>query len=477
MQDFELRDLDRARRYVYQGLWLQRVVTPPLVTAVKPILEWARRIADTGEPLPPVGLVADLGLVAFGMERGEKRGGQEPTDVPGLASTLWRTYEDHVLGKVYGDWSFERASDALRRYEKAEDRDRGLAYAVNQFRKRAGIPGALLTPSILRTMIDASPEEVLAEGKKSLQTEGLMPELERCYQAMVDGARRTPEALDEESIRALENGMALAKPSQEFAHRLIVRAKNELRDGLPSHKVRPLAGRQEVPTRVLDEDTYPVGGFSSISTRGTIESLLHSQLAFMERDARPDLFDVKFLRDELYYYSRDENQFLRRRRSFVFALFPDLVQTRFKDPELSYQRIVYLLAMACLTVEKLSAWLTTDALEFDFLFVGDGGTPLGDEYWLLEMLLREQIANDTVRLMKVNGLADVVKHCREAARKRMVHCLMVSTEDRRVEVEDVVVTRFQIDGPQPAIGHAQDDFVLLTDNWTEATERILQLWV
>ena len=50
---------------------------------------------------------------------------------------------------------------------------------------------------------------------------------------------------------------------------------------------------------VLDEDTYPVGGFASISTKGSVESLLHSQLAYMEREAelRPDLFDVKYLRE------------------------------------------------------------------------------------------------------------------------------------------------------------------------------------
>ena len=40
----------------------------------------------------------------------------------------------------------------------------------------------------------------------------------------------------------------------------------------------------EVPTRILDEDIYPVGGFTSLSNRGSIESLLHSQLAYMETD-------------------------------------------------------------------------------------------------------------------------------------------------------------------------------------------------
>src|SRR5205807_9017417 len=141
-------------------------------------------------------------------------------------------------------------------------------------------------------------------------------------------------------------------------------AAETLEAALPRQRVRPLARRMEVPTRILDEDTYPVGGFTSISTRGSPESLLHSQLAYMETDERPDLFDVKFLRDELLYYARDENQFLRRRRSFVFALFPDLLHTRVKDPTLPYQRGVLLLALIVVVIRRLSDWLSTDALVF-----------------------------------------------------------------------------------------------------------------
>src|SRR4029077_9489540 len=128
--------------------------------------------------------------------------------------------------------------------------------------------------------------------------------------------------------------------------------------------------RMEVPTRILDEDTYPVGGFTSIATRGSIESLLHSQLAYMEDEPeRPDLFDVKYVRDELLYYARDENQLLRRRRTFVFVLFPDLVELRFKDADLPWQRIVFLLALVVATVRTLTEWLRTEALCFHFLFV------------------------------------------------------------------------------------------------------------
>ena len=97
----------------------------------------------------------------------------------------------------------------------------------------------------------------------------------------------------------------------------MVRTARALEADLPRQAPRQRARRFEVPTRFLEEDTYPVGGFSSLSTRGTIESLLHSQLAYMEPDERPDLFDIKFVRDELLYYARDENNFLRRRRTFV----------------------------------------------------------------------------------------------------------------------------------------------------------------
>ena len=161
-----------------------------------------------------------------------------------------------------------------------------------------------------------------------------------------------------------------------------------------------------------DEDTYPVGGFASISTRGTIESLLHSQLAFMEPAgaSRPDLFDIKFVRDELLYYSRDENQFLRRRRSFVVALLPDLVRARFKDVELPTQRIVMVLALLVSLVRRLTEWLTADALAFEFLFVADGDAqPLAKEEALLAMLFREPIANGTVRLTRVPTVAAAEK--------------------------------------------------------------------
>src|SRR5262249_20230502 len=155
---------------------------------------------------------------------------------------------------------------------------------------------------------------------ESLTREGLMPVLPALYEGLVAAAREMHDALGPEDVFELEHGTALAAFSQRVGLRQVLQAAAEFEaEGAPE-RPRVHARRHDVATRILDEDTYPVGGFSSISTRGSIESLLHSQLAYMESGERPDLFDIKFVRDELLYYARDENQFFRRRRTFVFAL-------------------------------------------------------------------------------------------------------------------------------------------------------------
>jgi hypothetical protein len=238
-----------------------------------------------------------------------------------------------------------------------------------------------------------------------------------------------------------------------------------------------------VPTRVLDEDTYPVGGYASVSTRGTIESLLHSQLAYMEEDERPDLFDIKYLRDELLYYSRDENQFLRRRRTFVFALFTDLVRSRFKDAALPWQRIVLILALLLTVVRKLSDWLSTDALLFEFLFLDKAdGQSLAEERKLIELVLREQIANGTVRIDKCANREALAEHCAHVARRSLCHCLLVSTEKQSFEAEDTVTSQLWIDGSTPrleTIGElpAEVESEGLLESWGAVLERLLQVWV
>jgi hypothetical protein len=362
-----------------------------------------------------------------------------------------------------------------------------LSFLIRKFRHHVDFAGVMFSPGVLRSLRELPDQELLDEGRQSWEKQGLMPLLEMCYQSIVESGRRTPDILAEADVRALENRVALTTEGQQMAHEQVILAAQKLRDELPRHKIKPLAGRQEVPTRVLDEDTYPVGGYSSISTRGSIESLLHSQLAYMEPVVRPDLFDIKYLRDELFFYSRDENQFLRRRRTFVLVFYPDLVRARRKDPESRFQRIVFVLGLIYAAVAKLTEWLSTDALKFDFIFLNDGQSlPLAHEFALLQMLFREQIENKSVEIFPVVqdgkqagaiGEVQLADHCRQRSGRSQCHCLLLSNEDHHLEIDDTVVTRLVLKHLQPSLGHAYENEPFAMDDWAPALERLLQIWI
>jgi hypothetical protein len=439
-------------------------------------------IADAGHPLPPTGFVADLGHLALGKDRDGRRQ-KDQISVPDWPPQLARTYDDHVLGKLYADWTFERAGDALKRIEAAKQ-PLGLAYMVRQIRERAGLGGVELSPGVIRGLLtNAKPEENLRRGWELLNQQGPLPLLVELYEQIVGAARRTAEFLALEDIIALEQQSALLTMGEYVAHRQVLQMAARFEEGLPRHQVRPMSGRKEVPTRVLDEDVYPVGGFSSISTRGSIESLLHSQLAYMEKekDRRPDLFDVKFLRDELYYYSRDENQFLRRRRVFVFVLRPDLALARFKDAELPCQRLVLVLALMLAAVRKLSEWLSADALRFEFLIVDNGKHPLAEEAKLLALLFREQIANGTVGIESI-AAGEVEKRLVQWARRNQCHCLQASVAGAAIDVAEAAIADLRINAAVPDVRLENAGSLALEaeeplDAWIEILLRLLQQWI
>jgi hypothetical protein len=436
-------------------------------------------VASGGNPLPPVGFIADIGSIAFGADAEHRH--KDTLHVPGWPPTLARTYEDHVLGKLYADWMFERAGDALRKYQ-GKDRTKGLAYVVNQFSDRLGGGGVMLPPAVIRGLLNANPVEVLSLGWDSLMRDGPLEVQIKLYQDLAASGRRLNEVLAREDVDALEDRSALGDMGQYVALRQIRQTTSLIESRLPARPVKPLHGRKEVPTRVHDEDQYPVGGYTSLSTRGSLESLLHSQLAYMEEKS-PDLFDMKYVRDELFYYSRDENQFLRRRRAFVFVLFPDLLAARFKDPELPHQRIVMLQSAILALTHRLTEWLSTDAIRFEVLFVQDGEKkPLEEEATLARLLLRESIERGDTRVDWVPDKAAVVARLNRLSRLAQVHCLAAATEPFEMELESAVLTQLVVGGPSPEIGHGDGPVAELEgedafDTWLQTVHRILQLWI
>ena len=485
MEITELKNPEEARAYLLQSLWMQRVLRPA-PTHLRSILEWAIEIASAGDALPPLGFVADIGAIITGLDGG--RHTPDNIEVPGWPHSISRNYEDHVLGKVYADWSFERATDAIRRFT-GRDRAKGIAYVIKQIRERGKIGGIELSPAVIRGLLNISGDEVLNQGYELLARDGPMPLLVKQYELLMSAARRMAELLGPEDVIALEQRTALADMGQYVAHRQILQTTAKFESLLDTRPVKPLTGRKEVPTRVHDEDQYPVGGYSSISNRGSIESLLHSQLAFMEDQERPDQFDLKFVRDELFYYSRDENQFLRRRRVFTLIFDPALIATRFKDATLPCQRIVMIQAAVLTLIRRITDWLSADALQFELIFPQSA---LADEAKLYEILLSELRATGTAVVWHsgaveapANVLAsttDAIQHAELLARSAQVHVLLITTQPMPTETEAAVVTNLAVNGPVPILIDGHGNRVELPDDdafdaWVLAVKRMLELWV
>ncbi len=472
----ELRDLDEARRYVLQGFWLGRIA--PRADTVGPILDWANAILGNGDPLPPIGFVADIGQIALGLDAGR----QDRPPSPGWPAALADNYLHHVLGKFYADPAFERAGHALARYAPA-DRPRGLAFLLRQFRERAGLGGVEFSNAVIRSLRQMNPNDLLAEGAASLAQDGPLPLLKSQIEELVSAVRRLPDVLGPEDAIALEQRTALADLSRFIAHRQILAQTARFEARLPARPPRPPVGRREVPTRVLDEDQYPVGGYTSISNRGSVESLLHSQLAYMEPEESPDLFDVKFVRDELFYYSRDENQFLRRRRTFVFAFAPDLSDARRKDEELPCQRIVLVCAATLAIVRRLSAWLGDDALRFELRFARSGAAePLASEAELFSVLLQEAIANGTAEVSHAASIEAIAADAERSARKAQVQVLEWAVTPSMPEPPGAVRIALRVADARPGL---TDGFGLpveldaddALDAWDAAVRSVLEFWV
>jgi len=201
MRTKEIRDPDEVRTFLTQGLWLQRVVAPPTAATVQPALTWALEVLARGQPLPPVGFVADLGHVALGLDW-EGKAGRPRAPVPNVPADLLPTYEDHVLGKLYADWTFARAGEALRRYKEGRARARGLAFVLEQFHGRALrsdpalLPWVEFSPAIVQSLLEYPPDELLRQGYESLQKEGPHADLLDLYRSLIAAARRMAEVLD-----------------------------------------------------------------------------------------------------------------------------------------------------------------------------------------------------------------------------------------------------------------------------------------
>lgn len=167
-----------------------------------------------------------------------------------------------------------------------------------------------------------------------------------------------PRLVREEDFFELLHFEALDRPHR----RLFARRVQELSTAAGPIDVARTQVRvesQETTTTVADEGTYPTGGIGEITTHGSIENLVRSELVYRDPNAEIDLFALRWAEGDLLFYTRDSGALHRKRRALVVVLEP--ARMRIKDPK----------HVASLTVlaYALIARVAEDLLE---LFGGEG---------------------------------------------------------------------------------------------------------
>jgi hypothetical protein len=467
----DLRDESAVLDWLAAGVACVRE-TPAVPARMTLWLDVLVTMVGSGEPVPAFGILADITSIAIGDVATLAR--RAAVDSNPLPATLVRRYDDHVLGRLHVDAAFQRGAAAICRYQQA-DRVRALAYLIQQLQRQTGVQGVHLSPGILRGLAGRNRarfvEELATRPLPSSIVDTFVPE----FDAVCRGFRQAANLLSPEDLFELEHGTAVKSFGQRLALRQTLEATRRLAAALPSQPPRVHSRWRDVPTPISEEDQYPVGGYTSLSTRGSIESLLHSQLAYMERDERPDLFDIKFLRDELLYYSRDDNQFLRPRRTTFLVLHPSLAETRIKDSALPFQRIILTLGLLTAAVQTWMAWLTTDSLHFEIIFLDNGPrSPLRLEAELLETIFRSERDLDVVRVRRLAS-KDLDAFCEQTARLARCHAVVFSAEPAELKLERVPIDTVLIAGPIPEVTSSEDGLAT-TAGETEPLSAPIEGW-
>ncbi|HEY4221820.1 MAG TPA: hypothetical protein VGO62_10760 [Myxococcota bacterium] len=327
----------------------------PLPASALDALRWLLFIWSDGHDHVPLFLVHDLGHVLL---RGRDLRFTSSRQLP-----LWFDeerpirlgYEDRVVARWAIDPSVMEAHVAVAGMPLAL-RDRAVAHSVTLALSSLLLPLDLprANPAHVRAVLDSAELRRACESAGALRT-GVdeiwravtLDLVTRCQPVLA--ARRLFSDADLWDIAHLH------EVQSESARRAVreVHAASERVGPADPGALLALRRAKEVPLDHEQPDAYPTGGFDAISTRGTFENLVRSEVAYVgagvdvavKPGERPvDLFDVRFAESELLFYTRDESPLLEERR--VMTLIVDRApELRHKIAELPAQTLVLVLGL------------------------------------------------------------------------------------------------------------------------------------
>jgi hypothetical protein len=405
-----------SRDALTQCLLAQAALTAsgePLSTTLPMALGWLRALWDGGDDHLPLDLVHDLGLLLL-RGRDFRFGVPAGTDDDPEARADRLAYTDRVLGRWALDPSVQEAQVIVAGLPPAE-RDAAVVHALRLALGRAyahddDVPRG--NPAHLRAMLTAGDALPGDRGALSARVDPAWRAWARAQRQQHLERLGAGRLLSRDALWEIEHLPDLPNESTRLALRQILAAADAVPPVSPAVLARLHSPVREVAREANTADAYPAGGFDAVSTRGTFENLMRSEVAYVGEgrtapDA-PDLFDMRFAEGELLYYTRDESPLFDARRA-VTVLIDRPAAQRTKVAALPAQTLVLVEGTALALQRDLARAFgptgSTLALVWRTPTAADRAVA-AEEMGLLRLRLAAEVEHRRVRLVVADTWAE-----------------------------------------------------------------------
>ncbi len=313
-------------------------------------------------------------------------------------------YENRFLNGVLSQPSFRQLRTIL---DAAEDRDPLINRIIEiileplQGRRRKLESGSItVLPTVLKEMkFSTEPDTAAARADfdkmiyEKLGKKDFLHTAQRQFVEQMTGTYLRGKSFTDIDFHELENFGVYRRTDARLRARAVLTLENRFGAFDPEIYERVRENESAV-TAFKDAGLYPVGGFAEITTQtGSLESLVRSELVYMEEKEMQevDLFDVRFVENELLYYKRDEGELMRRRRrlNIILDLSTDM---RFAPGKGEEQVWTCVCALILRLLRDFSLMFERDAVTFRIRILAENiPEDLLNECGLLRVLLGKKI--------------------------------------------------------------------------------------
>lgn len=393
-----------------------------------------RAASDLAPAHVPAGLLADVVYLFLGpparLDLANERASLRLPGEDALLKSSIVSVLDAFLAPIAVNAMLSLVRDALARHPDAVRVDTAGVIAAEVLGRVLAVagaePAAPSAPSVadVRRALKRPAQDLMSRGAAALAAPAVQGALATSYGVLARAARRKPTPLDRADVVVAECAPELRHRAARLALRQLAASQLAIEAALPAAIPRRRSRSADASTRLHDESTYPMGGFSSMTNVGSLENVVTSELALSsDGDIGEDLFAIRWATGELLYYMRDENVAHRRRVSIWITLAPELATlARVKDPDAPCQRIVLALSAVVAFTLRTIELLRREALTVHLVTPPNAG--LDEERTLLGLRLADGVTRGVVEVREA-PLDAVEEAAREEARSSDVLRLSV----------------------------------------------------